>query len=156
MSMLTSKHVLAALLVAPILAVLAWYGAGQLNDDEEQKAAPAQAGTSYPMIERPGCRYPGGACGLSNEDFKLAIVLMPTGQLRMVSAVPLDYVLVGLESANDQGPVKALPVSVEQDKWVHNFAVVPSSEDRLRVVTGVSGASWFGEVALTFTEPSDQ
>ena len=156
MSMLTNKHVLAALLVAPILAVLAWYGAGQLNDDEEQKPAPAQAGNSYPLIERPGCRYAGGDCGLSNEDFKLAIVLMPTGQLRMVSAVPLDYVLVGLESANDQGPVKALPVSAEQDRWVHNFAVVPSSEDRLRVVTGVCGASWFGEVALTFMEPSDQ
>jgi hypothetical protein len=86
----------------------------------------------------------------------LAIVLMPTGQLRMMSAVPLDYVLVGLESASDQGPVKALPVSAEQDRWVHNFAVVPSSEDRLRVVTGVSGASWFGDAALTFTEPSDQ
>ena len=156
MSMLTNKHVLAALLVAPILAVLAWYGAGQLNDDEEQKPAPAQAGNSYPLIERPGCRYAGGACGLSNQDFKLAIVLMPTGQLRMVSAVPLDYVLVGLESGNDQGPVRALPVSAEQDRWVHNFAVVPSSEDRLRVVTGVNGASWFGEVALTFTEPSDQ
>ena len=156
MSMLTNKHVLAALLVAPILAVLAWYGAGQLTDDVEQQAAPAQGGASYPLVERPGCRYPGGECGLSNEGFKLAIVVMPTGQLRMTSAVPLDLVLVGLESEGDQGPVKALPVSAEQDRWVHNFIVMPSSEDRLRVVAGVSGASLFGDVALTFTELSDQ
>ena len=84
MSMMTNKHVLAALLVAPILAVLAWYGTGLLSDDEELQAVPAQAGASYPLIERPGCRYPGGDCGLSNEDFKLAIALTPTGQLRMV------------------------------------------------------------------------
>ena len=82
--------------------------------------------------------------------------LTPAGQLRMVSAVSLDYVLLGLKSAGDQGPVKALPVSAEQDKWVHNFAVVPGSGDRLRLVTGVAGASWFGEVSLTFTQPSDQ
>ena len=156
MSMLTNKHVLAALLVAPILAVLAWYGTGQLTDDVEQQAAPAQGGASYPLVERPGCRYPGGKCGLSNEGFKLAIVVQPTGQLRMTSAVPLDFVLVGLESEDDQGPVKALPVSAERDRWVHNFTVMPSSEDRLRVVAGVSGASLFGDVALAFTEPSDQ
>ncbi|MBT4853149.1 MAG: hypothetical protein HON38_00230 [Halieaceae bacterium] len=156
MSMMTNKHVLAALLVAPILAVLAWYGTGLLSDDEELQAVPAQAGASYPLIERPGCRYPGGDCGLSNEDFKLAIALTPTGQLRMVSAVPLDYVLLGLKSADDQSPVKALPVSAEQDKWVHNFAVVPGTGDRLRLVAGVAGASWFGEVSLTFTQPSDQ
>lgn len=58
MSMMTNKHVLAALLVAPILAVLAWYGTGLLSDDEELQAVPAQAGASYPLIERPGCRYP--------------------------------------------------------------------------------------------------
>jgi hypothetical protein len=155
MSMITNKHVLAALLVAPILAVLAWYGAGFLGDGEELQAVPAQAGDSYPLIERPGCRYPGGDCGLSNEDFKLAIALLPSGQLRMMSAVPLDFILVGLVSKNDQGPVKALPVSAEQVRWVHNFAVTPSSKDRLRVVTGVSGATWFGEVALTFTQSGD-
>ena len=77
MSIMTNKHVLAALLVAPILAVLAWYGAGQFTDDGEQQAAPAQEGTSYPLIERPGCRYPGGKCGLSNESFRLAIVVLP-------------------------------------------------------------------------------
>ena len=154
--MLTNKHVLAALLVAPILAVLAWYGTGQLTDDEKQQAAPAQTGASYPLVERPGCRYPGGKCGLSNEGFKLAIVVLPTGQLRMTSAVPLDFVLVGLESEGDQGPMQAQPVSAEQDRWVHNFTVMPSSEDRLRVVAGASGASLFGDVALTFTEPSDQ
>ena len=156
MSIMTNKHVLAALLVTPLLAVLAWYGAGQLSDTEEEQATPAQAGTSYPLLERPGCRYAGGSCGLSNEDFKLAIALTPTGQLRLVSALPLDYVLVGLESASGEDPVQALAVSAEQDRWVHNFTVVPSSEDRLRVVTGVGGASWFGEASLTFTQSSDQ
>ncbi|MGB1440048.1 MAG: hypothetical protein ACPG63_09740, partial [Luminiphilus sp.] len=65
---MNNRHVVTALLVAPLLAVLAWFLVGGIAGQPEEQPAPAEAGNSYPMIERPGCRYPGGDCGLSNED----------------------------------------------------------------------------------------
>lgn len=156
MSLLRNRHFITALLVAPLLAVLAWFAVGQWVEEPALQPTPAQSGNSYPMIERPGCRYAGGDCGLSNEDFKLALAVTPDGQLRLASAVALDYVLVGLVSSTGQPPSQAQPVSAQRDRWVHSFSAVPSSDDRLRVVAGVDGASWFGEASLIFTAPNDQ
>ncbi len=153
---MNNKHVVTALLVAPLLAVLAWFLVGSLTGQPEQQPAPAEAGNSYPMIERPGCRYPGGDCGLSNEDFRLALAITPEGQLRIASAVPLDYLLVGLVSEAGQPPAPAQPAGSGRDRWVHNFGRLPGSDDRLRVVAVVAGASWFGEAGLTFMETPDQ
>ncbi|MCH1492111.1 MAG: hypothetical protein L7T24_06105, partial [Luminiphilus sp.] len=90
MSLLRNRHFITALLVAPLLAVLAWFAVGQWVEEPALQPIPAQSGNSYPMIERPGCRYAGGDCGLSNEDFKLALAVTPDGQLRLASAVALD------------------------------------------------------------------
>lgn len=156
MSILSNKHIVTALLVAPLLAVLAWFGAGQLTDEAVESPAPAEAGSSYPLIERSGCRYPGGDCGLSNEDFKLALAITPEGELRLASAVPLDYVLVGLASAAGDAPAPAQSLAGERNRWVYRFPASPASDDRLRVVAVAGGTSWFGEAGLTFTEPTDQ
>jgi len=156
MSLLRNRHFITALLVAPLLAVLAWFAVGQWAEEPALQPTPARSGNSYPMIERPGCRYAGGECGLSNEDFKLALAVTQDGQLRLASAVALDYVLVGLASAAGQPPSQAQPVSARRDRWVHSFSVLPSSDDRLRVVAGVDGASWFGEASLVFTAPNGQ
>lgn len=155
MSVLSNRHVVTALLVAPVLAVGAWYLTGQLVANPAEQPAAAESGASYPMLERSGCRYAGGACGLSNGDFKIAIDLTPEGQLRMRSAVPLDYVLVGLGSATDQDPLQAAPLGAGRDRWTHDFAQVVSPEDSLRVVAGAGGSAWFGEAALKFMVPAN-
>lgn len=156
MSLLRNRHFITALLVAPLLAVLAWFVVGQWVEEPPLQPTPAQSGDSYPMIERPGCRYAGGDCGLSNGDFKLALAFTPDGQLIMASAIPLDYVLVGLASASAQPPLEAQPSSTQRDRWFYNFGAVPVSNDRLRVVAVTAGASWFGEASLIFTAPNDQ
>lgn len=155
MSSFNNRHIVTALLVAPLLAVVAWYLVGQLASNPASQPAPAQEGASYPMVERPGCRYSGGACGLSNGDFKIAIDISARGLLRMRSAVPLDYVLVGLTSSADREPVRAAPVGAQRDQWIHDFAVPVASESALRVVAGVGGVAWFGEASLQFTAPAD-
>ena len=155
MSVLSNRHVVTTLLVAPVLAIAAWYLTGQLVANPAEQPAAAESGASYPMLERSGCRYAGGACGLSNGDFKIVIDLTPEGQLRMRSALPLDYVLVGRGSAIEQEPLQAVPVSTGRDRLTHDFAQVVSPEDSLRVVAGAGGSAWFGEAALKFMVPAN-
>jgi hypothetical protein len=65
-----NKHVVIAMLVAPILAVIAWYGVDSIVAEQAQVATP---GESYPMVARSNCRYDSGACDLVNNDFKLTL-----------------------------------------------------------------------------------
>ena len=74
--MFTNKHVVIALIVGPILAILAWIGVGQIAGE---KAAVAVAGNSYPLVEKSDCRYESGHCKLENEDFKLVLLLEQRG-----------------------------------------------------------------------------
>ena len=68
--MFTNKHIIVALLVTPVLAVLAWFAVGAFVGEKPQQAAPGQ---SYPLVERSNCRYDSGQCDLHNEDLQLSI-----------------------------------------------------------------------------------
>ncbi len=69
-SILTNKHFLIAMLVAPILAVITWFAVGKV-------AGPtpivAEDGQSYPLIAKPNCRYESGQCTLINNEFRIDI-----------------------------------------------------------------------------------
>ena len=66
--MFTNKHVIVALIVAPVLSVLAWYAVGSFTGEQP---TPAEPGQSYPLVEKSNCRYPSGECELENEDFSV-------------------------------------------------------------------------------------
>ena len=76
MSTFKNKHLVVAMLVAPILAILAWYAIDVLVGE---KPRPAEEGQSYPLAEKPNCRYGSGACGLKNADFELQLSTRPMG-----------------------------------------------------------------------------
>ena len=66
MSFLKNKHLLVATLMAPVLALVSYYGIGALFGE---KPLPAEAGQSYQLIEKPNCRRGSGQCSLKNVDF---------------------------------------------------------------------------------------
>ena len=114
--MLRNRHVITALLVAPILAVLAWFAVGNLVGE---RATPAQAGQSYPLVARSNCRYESGQCDLENEDFRLRLSLTDgiTGPEFILSAShPLEGVVLAVASSApafpEARPKPCRPVSV--------------------------------------------
>jgi hypothetical protein len=52
-----NKHILAAVLVAPVLAILSYFGIGYLFGEKPQ---PALEGQSYRLAEKPNCRWESG------------------------------------------------------------------------------------------------
>jgi len=61
MSVLKNKHLVIAMLVAPVLAVLSYFALDVLVGERPK---PAEEGQSYPLVEKPDCRYASGHCGL--------------------------------------------------------------------------------------------
>ena len=154
MSLLKNKHILVAGLIAPLLAVGAYY-AVDLWVGEKPHAA--EAGRSYPLVEMPNCRYDSGACGLKNNDFRLDIVAEWRSDtrlsLKLTSAFPLEGVKLAMvtKEAGEQPPLEMQPASDDGLSWMLEVESRDPDSDRLRLVAASAGSLYFGDASTKFT-----
>ena len=152
--MFRNKHILVAGLVAPLLAVGAYY-AVDLWVGEKPHAA--EAGRSYPLVELPNCRYDSGACGLKNGDFRLDISAEWLGEGRLsvelISAFPLEGVKLAMVStqAGEPPPRQMRPTSDDGLGWVLEVESSDPENDRMRLVAASAGSLYFGDASMKFT-----
>ena len=149
-----NKHVIIAMIVAPILAIFAYFGIGAIFGDKPQ---PAESGQVYKLVEKPNCRYASGECGLKNVDFELTI----TGEqlsggrylLNVVSANPLDGIKLALaENGADEGqPVDMRAVGTDGLKWTLAIKSPDPLHDRLHLVAMAGGTLYYADAATRFT-----
>ncbi len=153
----TNKHVVAAFIITPILAVLGYMLADNLVSEKPQVA---QAGNSYPLVAQSNCRFTSGECDLRNNDF-LARLVVDQGaeQPRLVvrSEHELDQVVVGLnygDSAADQGAVAPQPMtwSADAQQWMLSLPKLTDENTQLQIVLMAGGVKYFAETAMAFTE----
>jgi hypothetical protein len=89
--MFKNKHVITALIVTPILAVLGYFSMDYIVSERPHQAV---AGGNYQLVQLPNCRYASGKCELKNGNFKVVV----TGEteidgglrLHLESVFPLD------------------------------------------------------------------
>lgn len=145
--MRTDKHIIVALLITPVLAILAWLAMDQLVGE---KASPALAGSSYPLAEQSNCRYSSGRCELANGDFQLALEMV-AGELRLSSSHPLDGVLLSVRSpALNLPPVTMNAIDQSRLHWRIPLARTPRAGERIRVAVRADGSAYFGEASITW------
>ena len=153
---LTNKHVVIAMLVAPILAVMAWFAAGQFAAETPRAAVPGQ---SYPLLEKSNCRYPSGACDIENEAFRLRLTAGEYGgsDLLLTSSHPLDGVVlgVGLPDKETQ-PAAMRAADGRRLEWRIRLDTAPLPVQRIRLVALADGSSYFADVGATFLQPRDK
>ena len=151
----TNRHVVIALIVGPILAILAWIGVGQIAGE---KAAVALAGNSYPLVEKSDCRYESGHCKLENEDFKLLVRLEKRGidpVLVLQSAHALEGVVMSIaEPGSEKAPVAMRSSGTQNSEWVIPLEEMPTSRQRIYLVASSGGVKYFGDVATLFIQRS--
>ncbi len=160
MSVWSNKHVVIATLMAPVLALIAYFGASYLVGETPQAAAP---GESYELVEKPNCRYSSGMCGLKNGEFELTLTFEMRGTARMLlnleSVHPLDGVLLAMtgNDSDEQTPVEMRATSSDGLNWSLELARPDPETHRLRLVASAAGALYFGDAATSFTlaEPSE-
>lgn len=153
-----NKHVIIAMIVAPILALFGYFGIGAIFGEKPQ---PAEAGQVYELIEMPKCRYGSGECGLKNVDFELTL----TGEeisgdrylLNVVSANPLDGIKLALAEgeADDEQPVDMRPVGIDGLKWTMAIKRPDPAHDRLHLVAMAGGTLYYADASTKFTVPEN-
>ncbi len=154
--MFKNKHVVIAMIVAPILSILAWVAVGQFTGEQPE---PAKPGASYPLVEKSNCRYASGACDLENEDFRLRLTLLQGvagPEFLLSSSHALEGAVLAVGGA-DSGPAPAAMRATDGQglEWRIALADVPAPEQRIRLVARAAGSSYFADASTTFLQAGD-
>jgi hypothetical protein len=152
-----NKHLIVALIVAPILAILAWFAVGQIAGE---KAHVAKPGSAYPLVARSNCRWESGECELHNNDVAMTIVPLELGaqytRLSLDSEFPLAQatfalLLDGKEVAANAEHDAAPDAPAQMTVTIPAFA---DPEAILRVAVTVQESIYFAEVPVVFMRPA--
>ena len=153
-----NKHVVIALIVAPILAILAWVGVGQIVGE---KAHVAKPGASYPLVARSNCRWESGECELANNDVALTILPLELGaqytRLSLDSEFPLAQATFALLLDGNE-VVASAEHDATPDAPAQMTVTIPAFADpeaTLRVAVTVEGSLYFAEVPVVFMRPEE-
>ena len=151
-----NKHVVTALIVAPILAILAWIGVGQIAGEKAQVAEP---GAAYPLVARSNCRWESGECELHNNDLEMTILPLELGaqytRLSLDSEFPLAQATFALFS-NGTEIVASAEHDMSPDAPAQMTVTIPAFADpeaMLRVAVTVQDSLYFAEVPVVFMRP---
>jgi hypothetical protein len=148
-----NKHVVIAMLVAPILAVIAWYGVDSIVAERAQSAEP---GSAYPLVARSNCRYESGQCDLVNHDFKLTVRVVDIQPGKTTLALESEFPLASatLSMVTSEYEVLAIVArgSSRQShvQWIATIAADAVPGAILRVAVTVQQSVYFAEVPVIF------
>ena len=149
----TNKHVVVAMLVAPVLGILAWFSVDYFIGERPHAA---KDGASYALVARPNCRRLSDGCELVNEDFQLTLAVTSfdaTGAvLDLISVFPLSQVGIGVANAGvEAGPPTALELAdAEGKRWRGRVDGSLDADTQLRVVAFADDSSFYAEIPVTF------
>ena len=152
LKVLTNKHMIIAMLVAPVLAILAWFAVGQLAGEKPHSA---QVGREYPLVEQSNCRYESGVCELRNEDMviKLSIEKETDRVLVLRASHTLDGVLLAIGPPESSVLPDKMRTSDGQGKeWRMLVGGVPGPQERIRLVATAGGSAYFAEASTRFIQ----
>ncbi len=143
-----NKHVVVAMLVAPVLAILAWFAVDSLVSERPHVAKP---GAAYPLVARSNCRYQSGRCDLDNSDFRLSLE-RDAGELLLTSRFALSggNVAIGSKPETLDRPVALVPADESGLVWRVPLVTEPGEEDLLRIAVLAEQSTYFAETSAVF------
>ena len=156
-AMWKNKHVVVALLVAPILSILGWYAVGNIYGE---KPHAAEEGRTYKLVGRSNCRYASGSCTLHNADFELTLepemLAASSVALSITASHALQSAAIGL-AEGDSAPEPAPMTQTAEDRtqWQGLLPRPSSPESTIRIAVTAQGATWYAEVSAIFLEAED-
>ena len=152
--MFKNKHVVVAMLVAPVLSILAWLAVDYFVGERPHAAKP---GDAYLLVAKSNCRYDSGQCDLANEDFEISLRATRIGAARMtleaLSKFPLQQSTIGLvESGIEDSPLPMTEMDTSAKRWAATLSRPESEEATLRVAVLAQGVTYYAEVPVTFLQ----
>ena len=153
--MFKNKHFLIALLIAPILSLIAYFGTDMALSE---KPHAAKEGETYKLAAKSNCRYTSGLCDMTNGDFKVQFrseKLTANGlDLSLKAAFPLEGVKLSIVDNQEQSaqPLDMQPTDSTGQHWAISVAKPTSAESWLRVAIQSEGTLYYGETQTAFVK----
>jgi hypothetical protein len=163
MSLFSNKHVVAALIISPILALVSYFAVDQVLVELPQLA---QAGQSYPLLAKSNCRYESGRCDLRNADFQASLTVTTskggdevTRQVlqlttsHIVQDIKVGFKDVKSQHENDSGAPQSMSRADDNKKsWSHIMPMPVSLNTQLMIVIFSNGVRYYADTTMGFSE----
>lgn len=152
--MFKNKHITAALLVAPVLALISYFAVDYMV---KEKPHAAVEGDAYALVAKSNCRYDSGECTLHNGEFEVTLQLNDRNQLEAAISVPINGALLEDQRAGavSNGPVNMEQVADDAQSWAVPLVVFESNEGYLRMAFNRNGTVFFAEVPVVFLQQQE-
>jgi len=158
MNILKNKHMILAMFVAPVLAIIAYFSVDYMVSEKPRAAQP---GSTYKLAAKSSCRYKSGACTLKNGDVEVHIraqrfdaedvELVMHSELAIEHAI-ISYVIGDFASEPVQMPVLTNQASAETSDR-HIFLQLDNPEKtKLRFALNISGVMYYAETTAIFVD----
>lgn len=153
MAFYKNKHVIVAMLVAPVLALISYFSVDAVV---AEKPHAAQAGEHYELLEKSNCRYSSGACDLKNGDMHIAIKpdWVTNNKLRLTisSVQPLEKVVSARVNALGEEVAASTMESLDESglTWSTEMMTPDADLERFRLAVSVNKTWYYGDAALKF------
>ncbi|MEZ9082536.1 hypothetical protein [Vibrio harveyi] len=153
--MFKNKHFIIALLIAPILSLIAYFGTDMALSE---KPHAAKEGESYKLASKSNCRYTSGLCDMENGDFKVKFrsekLTQDSLELSLHAAYPLEGVKVSVVDSQEQNaqPINMKPADQAGQNWTITLPKPASAESWLRVAIQSEGTLYYGETQTAFVK----
>ena len=155
--MIKDKHVIVAMLVAPILAIIAWFGVDQIVAEKPQVL---EAGGTYSLLARSNCRYDSGRCDMENADVEVSLLpaVLDNGLVEMTlqSSVSLQGAALSVvEGGAEIAPTPMAQVDDNGLQWMTQFPLPGAEQAAIRIAVRTQDATLYTEVPTVFIVNSD-
>ncbi len=157
MAIFTNKHVVIAMCVAPILAIVSYIAVDKIVAEPPQAI---QSGNAYPLRAKSNCRYASGKCTLENQDVLVTIEShwISDNEVQMQAyanhTIQNSYFALLQPSANQSTETEPQPLvldTTKQNTWQITFKVANRSDvSKLRVILNIAGSHFYAETEASF------
>ena len=153
MTFFKNKHVITAMIVAPILAIGSYYAVDLIVKETPTVAV---AGQAHPLISKSNCRYTSGKCDLVNAEFISSLTVSQVGadqRLILTSNNPLQGAQAGFVTAdgNESEPVVLTPDDARGLEWSMPLTVSADAETTVRLALIANQAHYYAETTMGFS-----
>ena len=154
MNIFKNKHVILAMFVAPVLAIIAYFATDYVVSEKPRQA---QQGNSYKLAAKSNCRYQSGQCTLYNGDVEVNVRAERINgsliELSLHANMPLQNVLVSSVVATEEtDPVVMQPAVSEENTWRAKIDIFDVEKSAVRLVLELSGLLFYAETPAVFID----
>jgi hypothetical protein len=158
MNILKNKHLILAMFVAPVLAIIAYFSVDFVVSEKPQAAV---EGAAYKLAARSNCRYQSGACTLKNGDIEVHLharrIDDKTVELKMQSELPVQNAIIShVVGELASNPVEMITdVAADGELAADRYVILKLSDPentRLRMALSIADTMYYAETTAVFVD----